>query len=345
MAGGVGSRFWPLSRTEKPKQFVDALGIGKTFIQMTYDRFVRFIPKENFLVVTGEIYKELVLEQLSQLSPNQVLTEPARRNTAPCIAYATYKLYKKNPDAIVVVTPSDQYICNESVFESVICRNLKYASLHEALVTIGITPSFPATGYGYIQLADKNVDITKVVAFKEKPMFSVAQEFLISGDYVWNSGIFIWSLKSVKNALKRYLPDIANAFDSISNVYGTKEELEIVNATYLQSRSISIDYGIMEKADNVYVSCADFGWSDIGTWGALYQQLNKDSNGNFLSNDDIYCSDSRGCLIKVANNHKNVVVDGLENYIVIDMDDVLMICPRESEDRLQQLIKVVADKI
>lgn len=339
MAGGIGSRFWPLSRTERPKQFVDALGVGKTFIQMTYERFARFIPQNNFLVVTGENYKELVLEQLPQLSPNQVLTEPARRNTAPCIAYATYKLYKENPNAVVVVTPSDQYIGNESVFESVMCRNLQYALAHDALVTIGITPSFPATGYGYIQLTDKNVDITKVVAFKEKPALSVAQEFLASGNYVWNSGIFIWSLSSIRNALEKYLPDIAIAFDSITKVYGTQDELRIVNAAYLNSRSISIDYGVMEKADNVFVSCADFGWSDVGTWGSLYQQLDKEENNNAISGGTVLCSNTSGCLIKELDASKRVVVDGLTDYIVVDANDVLMICPRKDEEAIKHLIE------
>ncbi|MEG0889967.1 MAG: mannose-1-phosphate guanylyltransferase [Bacteroides sp.] len=339
MAGGIGSRFWPLSRTERPKQFVDALGLGKTFIQMTYERFARFIPQNNFLVVTGENYKELVLEQLPQLNPNQVLTEPVRRNTAPCIAYATYKLYKENPNAVVVVTPSDQYIGNESVFESVMCRNLQYALAHDALVTIGITPSFPATGYGYIQLTDKNVDITKVVAFKEKPALSVAQEFLASGNYVWNSGIFIWSLSSIRNALERYLPDIAIAFDSITKVYGTQDELRIVNAAYLNSRSISIDYGVMEKADNVFVSCADFGWSDVGTWGSLYQQLDKEENNNAISGGTILCSNTSGCLIKELDASKRVVVDGLTDYIVVDANDVLMICPRKDEEAIKHLIE------
>lgn len=273
------------------------------------------------------------------LVPDQVLTEPARRNTAPCIAYATYKLYKENPDAVVVVTPSDQYIGNESVFESVIQKNLEYASTHDALVTIGITPSFPATGYGYIQLTNKNDSITKVAAFKEKPTLPVAQEFLSSGNYVWNSGMFIWSLNSIRNALEMYLPDIAAAFESIGSVYGTQEELEIVNAAYLDCRSISIDFGIMEKADNVYVSCADFGWSDVGTWGSLYQQLDKEENDNAISGGAVVCSNTSGCLIKTLDINKRVVVDGLTDYIVVDTPDVLMICPRKDEEAIKGLVE------
>lgn len=339
MAGGIGSRFWPLSRIEKPKQFVDALGIGQTFIQMTYRRFSRFIPTENFLVVTGESYKELVLEQLPMLVAEQVLTEPVQRNTAPCIAYATYKLYKENPNATVVVTPSDQYVGNETVFEDVIQRNLVYAAMNDSLLTIGITPSFPATGYGYIQLTDKNTPITKVLAFKEKPILEIAEKFVVSGNYVWNSGMFIWSLKSIIRAMENHLPDLALAFEKINNVYGTLEEQSVVNKTFLDSPSISIDYGIMEKVDNVFVSCADFGWSDMGTWGSLYEQLNKEENANALSGNDIYCSYTEGCLVKELNDNKRVVIEGLKDYLVVDTVDVLMICPRKDENRIKELIK------
>lgn len=339
MAGGVGSRFWPLSRTEKPKQFVDALGIGQTFIQMTYRRFARFIPVENFLVVTGESYKELVLEQLPMLTEKQVLTEPTRRNTAPCVAYATYKLNKEDPDAVVVVTPSDQYVGNEVVFEEVIKRNLAYAAIHDSLVTIGITPSYPATGYGYIQLAEKERSITKVLAFKEKPTLDIAEKFLLSGDYVWNSGMFIWSLKSIKKALEIYLPDLAATFERISDIYCTEEEKKVVDDAYVNSRGVSIDYGIMEKAANVFVSCADFGWSDVGTWGSLYQRLDKDENENALSGDNIYCSDTSGCLVKESISDKRVIIDGMKDYLIVDAEDVLMICPRTDEKRITQLIE------
>ena len=342
MAGGIGSRFWPLSRTEKPKQFVDALGVGRTFIQLTYDRFARFIPRENFRVVTGEAYKALTLEQLPMLTPEQVLTEPARRNTAPCIAYATYKLYAQNPGATVAVTPADQFIGNEALFEKIITSNLAYAAAHEALVTVGITPSYPATGYGYIQFAAAATEapVTKVVAFKEKPDLSTATRFLASGDYVWNSGMFIWSLSSVKKALERLLPDIATAFASISDLYGTPREQQVVNETYLACRSISIDYGVMEAADNVYVSrCADLGWSDVGTWGSLYTQLAKDGHDNALSGGATFCRNTESCLVKQTNPGKRVVIDGLRDYVVVDTPDVLMICPRTDEERIKKLIE------
>lgn len=337
MAGGIGSRFWPLSRTEKPKQFIDVLGIGKTFIQMTYERFARFIPDERFLVMTGENYKELVLEQLPMLKPDQILTEPMRRNTVPCIAYATYKLNQYDPEATVIVTPSDHYVGDEVIFESVIKQGLNYAQQGDRLLTIGITPSFPAIGYGYIQVENKNNAISKVIAFKEKPDLCTAKGFLATQKYVWNSGMFIWSIESIKRALEAYVPDIASLFNTIE--YNTENEQEAVNYAFENSRSISVDYGIMEKADNVYVSCADFGWSDIGTWGALYQQLNKDKYGNALSGNCFHIQGTTQCLLKEENPEKKVVVDGLKDYIVVDTKDVLMICPREDEERIKKLIE------
>lgn len=339
MAGGVGSRFWPLSRTEKPKQFIDALGIGKTFIQMTYERFARFIPDANFLVMTGENYKELVLEQLPMLKPEQVLTEPMRRNTAPCIAYATYKLYQENPKATVVVTPSDHYIGDESTFEKVICSDLEYAKEYNTLVTVGITPTFPATGYGYIQVEDKSNDVSKVIAFKEKPDITKAQEFLFAGTYVWNSGMFIWSLKSIKQAFETYLPDVASLFAAVE--YNTVSEQNSVNKAFSESRNISIDYGVMEKADNVYVSCAEFGWSDVGTWGALYYQQKKDEANNVLSGANFHVKNTTGTLLKEMNAEKQVIVDGLSDFLVVDTEDVLMICPRGDEENIRRLIESV----
>lgn len=338
MAGGIGSRFWPLSRNDKPKQFIDALGIGKTFIQMTYGRFARFIPTENFLVVTGAAYKELVMEQLPMLKAEQVLIEPTRRNTAPCIAYATYKIYKKNPDAVVVVTPSDQLILDESTFEKVVLTDMQYAEGKDALVTIGIKPSYPATGYGYIQVDKQTDSIAKVVAFKEKPTLNCAKEFVSAGTYSWNSGMFIWSLLAIKSALEKHLPEIAKAFYSIMDDYDQPEEQVAVNATYEASQSISIDYGVMEKADNVYMSCADFGWSDVGSWGSLYQQLEKDGSNNALGGEDILISDSSDCLVKELNNKKTVIVDGMTNCLIVDTDDVLMICKLDDEDHIKKVI-------
>lgn len=340
MAGGIGSRFWPLSRNAKPKQFVDALGIGRTFIQMTYDRFARFIPDENFLVVTGVAYKELVLEQLPMLNPEQVLVEAVRRNTAPCVAYATYRLYKTNPEAVVVVTAADHLVLNETRFEEVVCRDLDFAARNDALVTIGITPSYPATGYGYIQVAEgeNNDTIQPVIAFREKPDLETAKQFVESRQYSWNSGMFIWSLTSIKKALERYLPDIATRFSEIASCYGTADEQKAVDAAYEVSQSISIDYGVMEVADNVYVSNADFGWSDLGTWGSLYQQLPKDDCENALSGEDILITDSSACLVKELNDGKTVVVDGMEQCLIVDTPDVLMVCKLNDEVKLKKTI-------
>lgn len=337
MAGGVGSRFWPLSRSNKPKQFADAMGVGKTFIQMTYERFARFIPKENFIVVTGVAYKELVLEQLPMLAEEQVLLEPCRRNTAPCIALATYAIKQKNPDAVVVVTPSDQLILDVPAFEEVVKQNMAYAANHDALLTIGITPSYPATGYGYIEVASGDEVIRKVTAFKEKPELAKAKDFLQSGNYVWNSGMFVWSVDAIDRAFQVHLPQIAALFQDCCNQ-------EAVDIAFEQSQSISIDYGIMEKAANVLVSPADFGWSDVGTWGSLYDQLEKEEAGNAISGGDALLYETEACLVKQLNTGKLVVVDGLTDYMVVDTDDVLMICRKDSETRVKELIADVVDQ-
>lgn len=341
MAGGVGSRFWPLSRANKPKQFVDAMGIGKTFIQMTYERFARFIPKENFIVVTGVAYKDLVLEQLPMLTDGQVLLEPCRRNTAPCIALATYAIKQKNPDAVVVVTPSDQLILDVPAFEKVVKQNIAYAANHDALLTIGITPSYPATGYGYIEVASGTEAIRKVTAFKEKPELAKAKDFLQAGNYVWNSGMFVWSVNAIDQAFQKHLSEIGTSFEKCMADGGTQE---LINDAFEQSQSISIDYGIMEKASNVFVSPADFGWSDVGTWGSLYEQLEKEEAGNAISGAEALLYETESCLVKQLNTGKLVVVDGLTDYMVVDTDDVLMICRKDSETRVKELIEDVVSK-
>ena len=338
MAGGIGSRFWPLSRTSKPKQFVDILGIGKTFIQMTYERFASFIPKENFVVVTGEIYKDLVLEQLPQLTEQQVLLEPARRNTAPCLAYAAYKLKKQNPDAVMVVTPADHLIMDTTTFADVMQQSLRHAEDHNHLLTIGITPSFPSTGYGYIEVEDTQAPFSKVSSFKEKPDFDTAVQFLEDGRYRWNSGMFVWSVKAIDKALQQYLPVVANLFQSADKYYYTPDEQVNVNDVYLRSESISIDYGIMEKANNVYVTSADFGWSDLGTWTSLYEQSKKDDSDNVLSGEDIIATDTTNCFVKQLNANKLVVVDGIKDLLVVDTPDVLLICNRTDENHVKKVI-------
>ena len=338
MAGGIGSRFWPLSRTEKPKQFVDILGVGRTFIQMTFDRFAPFIPKENFMVVTGEVYKELVLEQLPQLTEQQVLLEPARRNTAPCLAYAAYKLQKQNPNAVMVVTPADHLILDTATFSQVMQEGLQHAQENDHLLTIGITPSFPSTGYGYIDVADTQATFSKVAQFKEKPDYDTAVQFIQEGNYRWNSGMFIWSVKAIDAALQQHLPTVSELFRSAHQYYYTPDEQENVNKVYLASESISIDYGIMEKADNVYVRSADFGWSDLGTWTSLYEQSTKDKHDNVLSGDDILATDTHNCLVKQLNTHKRIVIDGVKDLLVVDTHDVLLICDRTDEDHVKTVI-------
>ena len=284
---------------------------------MTYERFASFIPKENFVVVTGEIYKDLVLEQLPQLTEQQVLLEPARRNTAPCLAYAAYKLKKQNPDAVMVVTPADHLIMDTTTFADVMQQSLRHAEDHNHLLTIGITPSFPS---------------------KEKPDYDTAVQFIEDGKYRWNSGMFVWSVKAIDKALQQYLPVVANLFQSADKYYYTPDEQVNVNDVYLRSESISIDYGIMEKANNVYVTSADFGWSDLGTWTSLYEQSKKDDSDNVLSGEDIIATDTTNCFVKQLNANKLVVVDGIKDLLVVDTPDVLLICNRTDENHVKKVI-------
>ncbi|MDR0560327.1 MAG: mannose-1-phosphate guanylyltransferase [Prevotellaceae bacterium] len=350
MAGGIGSRFWPMSRTKKPKQFLDILGTGKTFIRQTFERFARIIPVQNFLVVTGEIYKELVLKEIPELNESQVLCEPMRRNTAPCIVYATCKLLKINPQARVVVTPSDHFIFNENKFLEVMLNGLAYAGDNNALVTVGLKPSRPETGYGYIQVEKEDApecqdSVCKVKTFTEKPDIETARIFFKSGEFYWNSGIFIWSLDAIRKALARHLPDVTEIFAAGNDYYNTDREESFIFDAYSQCKSISIDYGLMEKAENVYVFAADFGWSDVGTWNSLYIQMSKDENSNALKSSNVYLSEVSNSMIDSANPNKLLVVKGLENYLIVDTEDVLMICPRNDEESIKQTVSdVLADK-
>jgi mannose-1-phosphate guanylyltransferase len=343
MAGGIGSRFWPLSRTKKPKQFLDILGVGNTFIRQTYERFARIIPVQNFLVVTGVDYKHLVLEEIPEIEESQVLCEPMRRNTAPCIAYATYRLLKKNPDAKVVVTPSDHVIFNDTKFLEVMLNGLAYAESNDALVTVGLKPTRPETGYGYIQIEKNDAPgckdtVCKVRTFTEKPDLDTAKLFVESGEFYWNSGIFIWTLKSIQKALSVHLPDIADIFSKGADRYDTPAEEQFIFEAYSQCYNISIDYGVMEKAENVFVFAADFGWSDVGTWNSLYLQLDKDENQNAVQNAKTYLSDVSYSMINSASRDKLIVIKGLDNYLIVDTEDVLMICPRDNEDVIKQTI-------
>jgi len=342
MAGGVGSRFWPLSRSTRPKQFLDILGTGRTLIQQTFDRYSSFIPKENFLVVTSVIYKDLLLKQLPQLQEDQVLLEPLRRNTAPCIAYAAYKIKTKNPDANLVVAPSDHIILKEEEFVRQIKNGLEFVKDRDALLTLGIKPSRPETGYGYIQVKNKVKfnqlnNLHKVKTFTEKPDSQMAQIFVDSGEFFWNSGIFIWSLPSILGAFDTYLSDISSLFSSGLKLYNTDDEVHFINKTYSECKGISVDYGIMEKAENVYVLTADFGWSDLGTWGSLYDNKEKDKNGNVLSGENVLTYDTSNCIVDV-NNEKVAVLHGLDGYIVAESNDTLMICRKENEQQIKQFV-------
>lgn len=342
MAGGIGSRFWPLSRSRKPKQFLDILGVGKTLIQQTFHRFRQICPLENIYIVTNANYEKLVLEQLPQLSPEQVLLEPMRRNTAPCIAYANAKIAQRDSNARIVVAPSDHLILDEAAFLEVIKQSFDFVEQQEALLTLGMSPTRPETGYGYIQVANKEVapDIHKVKTFTEKPDYEMAKLFYESGDFYWNAGIFIWSLKTIDAAFKRYLPGVADLFARGSSYYGTDHEQDFIDEIYPECRNISIDYGIMEKADNVYVLCADFGWSDLGTWGSLYENLEKDDKANAISGAYVLPYDTANCIIS-SNPDKLVVVQGLDDYIVINTHDALLICKKDEEQRIRQFVNDV----
>ena len=337
MAGGIGKRFWPMSRQNHPKQFLDILGTGRSFIRHTFERFTNIVPIENFVVVTNQRYKNLVLEHLPELNEEQILCEPIGRNTAPCIAYASYMLRRKNPDAEMIVTPADHLILNEVEFTRVIESSLEFIRYRNALMTIGIEPTRPETGYGYIQRSNAE-EICKVKCFTEKPIRELAETFLECGEFLWNSGIFIWKVSDIIAAFEKHLPDHAALFNSVEELFGTSKEQEAIEKVFSGCRSISIDYGIMEKADNVYVHSSDFGWSDVGTWGSAYQNSRKDKYANALSNDNIKVHNTRNSLITIPK-HKAAVVSGLKDYIVVDTPDVLLICPSSEEHYISSFIE------
>ena len=337
MAGGIGSRFWPMSRTKFPKQFIDILGTGQTLIQQTFDRLEKIIPKENILVVTNELYKELVIEQLG-IDADQVLCEPSRRNTAPCIAYANYKIAQKNPNANIIVAPADHLILKEQKFLEVMEKALSFTSTHDALLTLGISPSRPDTGYGYIQFDDSNEDeIKKVKTFTEKPDLELAKQFLESGDFSWNSGMFIWSLASIQNAFEKLLPEMDSLFKEEKDAFNTENEEEAINKIYSVCKSISIDYGIMEKSENVNVISADIGWSDLGTWGSIYTHLDQDESGNAVVGKHVMLYDSEDCIVSVPKD-KLVVLQGLKDYIVVESNDTLLVCKKKDEQKIKQFV-------
>lgn len=345
MAGGIGSRFWPLSKSNMPKQFLDILGTGRTFIQQTFDRFQKICPIENFYVVTSIDYKALVLKQLPELREDQVLLEPLRRNTAPCIAYASYKIQTINPEANIIVAPSDHHIQNEDEFLEQVKKGLEFTKSNDALLTLGITPDRPETGYGYIQVESNdfvnNIDnLHKVKTFTEKPDLQLAKIFLESGEFFWNSGIFIWSLASILKAFELHLSSVSELFRKGLKLYGTIDEVPFLNKTYSECQNISIDYGILEKANNVYVLCSDFGWSDLGTWGSLYDNRGKDMKGNVISGESVMLYNSKNCIVNMPSG-KLVVLQGLDGYIVVESEGTLLVCKREDEQQIRQFVNDV----
>ncbi len=347
MAGGVGSRFWPLSRHKKPKQFLDILSTGETLIQQTFRRFKTTCPEKNIFVVTSAEHKETVVEQLGIDSSN-VLTEPFRRNTAPCIAYGTFRIMKENPEAVIVVTPADHLIVKEDKFCKVIKDSIDFVSENDALLTLGIKPDRPETGYGYIQANRKKPvkgygNLMEVKTFTEKPDSDLARKFIQSGDFYWNSGIFIWNIKSITAAFEKYMPDLFAAFDEGKKLFGTKQEKSFIGRTYAECRSISIDYGIMEKADNVYVMCTDIGWSDLGTWSSLYEHSVKGKKENAVLGGNIFSYDNKGNIFNISHG-KVAVIQGLKDYIVIETDDVLLIVSKDEEQNIKHYLEDVKNE-
>jgi mannose-1-phosphate guanylyltransferase len=344
MAGGVGSRFWPISTQNFPKQFHDMLGTGETLIQKTFNRLSKLIPEENIFILTNERYNDLVHEQLPTVTKRQVVLEPAMRNTAPCILYAALKIQKENENALMIVAPSDHWIEDEHAFSNNIQTAFDYCSAHDALVTLGIVPSFPNTGYGYIEY-DKSstTQIKTVEQFREKPDYETAKSFLDQGNFLWNAGIFMWSVKSVLQAFKTNQPELYQLFKSGYDSYNSDSEDKFIQENYPKSENISVDYAIMEKSSNVYVIPADFDWNDLGTWGSLYDKLDKDNNANAIVNSKVLLEDASGNMIR-TNKDKIVVIDGIKDYIVVDKDEVLLIFPKAKEQDIKNVLQNVKAK-
>lgn len=339
MAGGIGSRFWPMSTIERPKQFVDVLGTGRTFIQMTLDRFKGIIPPENIWVVTSQTYRDVVSEQLPEIPEGNILLEPCRRNTAPCIAYASWRIKSIDAKATIVVSPSDHLVLDAAEFQRVIKSSLDFASDSDAIVTLGMKPTRPETGYGYIQ-ADlsypsvRNKEIFRVDAFREKPDLATATKYITQPYMLWNSGIFIWNVSTIVNALRVHAPEINDIFENLLPVYGTAEEQDTINQEFPKCESISVDYAILEKSDEIYCFPASFGWSDLGTWGSLRENVTRDRNGNAIIGDNVSTYESRNCVIHCSQERK-VVVQGLDGYIVAEKDKTLLICKLSEEQRIK----------
>lgn len=339
MAGGVGSRFWPMSTTEKPKQFIDVLGVGRSLIQLTFDRFEGVCEPENVWIVTNQSYKDIVREQLPEVPVENILCEPCRRNTAPCIAYVSWWIKTKDRNANIVVSPSDHIVTNCDEFRRVITQCLKFTSETDAIVTLGMKPSRPETGYGYIQAdlsssSPRNKEIFRVDSFREKPDLETAKKYIRNKSYFWNAGIFIWSVSTIVNAFRVYQPTISKVFENLTGVYGTPQEQEEINRVFPECENISVDYAIMENAEEIFVCPADFGWSDLGTWGSLLVQTPKDLYGNGVIGNNVSLFDTHNSIIHTLNK-KKVVVQGLDGFIVAEEDDRLLICKLSEEQRIK----------
>ena len=347
MAGGIGSRFWPMSKQSRPKQFIDILGTGETLIQQTFRRLSKICPNQNILIVTNKNYRQLCLEQLPKIKEENILCEPCMRNTAPCIAYAAFKIHSQNPKANMIVAPSDHLITNEEEFVKVVQKGMQATKENGILLTIGILPSRPDTGYGYIQFNDSKLEsntvIKKVKTFTEKPNQELALQFLDSGDFLWNSGIFIWSAETIIKSFRKHLRDIYDVFEEGNSFYNTKRENSYIDSIFPVCKNISIDYGIMEKSDSVYVFPADFGWSDLGTWGSLYTHLNLDKNLNAVQGSNVFLYDSADNIVKIPEK-KLVVLQGLNGYIVVENDDILLVCKKEDEQQIKEFVADVKKK-
>ena len=344
MAGGVGSRFWPISTVDYPKQFHDMLGTGDTLIQKTFKRLNKFVPKENILILTTEKYNDLVLEQLPMVGQKQVVLEPAMRNTAPCILYAALKIQKMNPNAVMIVAPSDHWIEDEEAFAQDVKTCFDKCGKEEVLCTLGIKPTFPNTGFGYIEYEKgSGEDVKKVHQFREKPDYETAKEFLAQGNFLWNAGIFMWGVNTIVNAFKTYQPEQYNLFHSGIAVYNTSKEQSFINENYGKAENISIDYAILEQSKAIFVLPASFDWNDLGTWGSLYDKLDKDENNNAVVNSKVISEDAQGNMIRSPKG-KIVVVDGLNDYIIVDKEEVLLIYPKSKEQDIKKVLGKVKDK-
>ena len=342
MAGGIGSRFWPMSRTALPKQFLDVLNTGKTLVQWTYERYAKFIPAENIFIVTSEEYVDIVKKQLPKLPVENILAEPSKKNTAPCIAYISFKLAQMNPDAKCIVAPSDHLILEEERFQSIALEALDFVDNIKALATLGIQPTHPNTGYGYIQFEGLEVakDVYKVKTFTEKPDLEIAKSFLASGDFLWNAGIFAWKISNILTAFEKYQPEMFELFDQEKLHFNTPAENAAIQKIYPQCTNISIDIAIMEKANNVYVIPASFGWSDLGTWNSAYENMEKDYLGNAVASDNVIVIDATKCMVNSPKG-KLVVLQGLDDFIVVDTKDVLLICSRDKEQSIKEYVAEV----